>query len=828
MPEKAEVLSCKYCNDTFQRKGHLQRHMLRHSGMKPFSCGTCSKSFSRRDTLLRHEAIHDQDQSQQSHSRKALQACLPCAQAKQRCDGKLSCARCERKGFHCEYNNEPRRGLGPAVSRTKNTRSNEALFSSDEYQGCTSTSATLPTASVSTTPVSQGPGALAAQPSIPLAAPTTSNNSLSDEMHRLGWLDHVFSADSASAEEYDLFTDFCLPDSVPTDEARFDPSLPSRWTIQDLECPTETLCSLRTSDRGSIAALETTERAISNTFAADTHPALEVAVPQSHNTSGTTLPPTLDDFLAFPTLLYDDVQCASVEIFGHVSQISSKAYEALHAFYVAERGYDDLLFPDCQLLTAFVDLYLEHFDPHLPFLHQTKMESEDLSWVLLTAVAAIGGQYSEVKDASRITAVLRTLLQRATNSKPCQLSSKPPDISLVQSVLLRDIGSMFSGTPLNQTVLQHEKSLLVTLCRSLITPDVFSKPAEPTVQQNSDHEWRAWLEDEEMVRLMHSVYTLECFQLVFLDLRPSFKLTELTQRLPCNDSAWRCRDAKRWRELDQKQGGSVSQRRHESLLCRTGILSLYAAERDILDHMQSSRLLQSLIRSESRSDAQAKDTYSIRRTLLSLGAFEDDVKVLDTIIDDNMVPRLSSGPELAHGGHDPIIHVVAIQREIPLRIIYSSVGWQVDSAEMERCRARLRIHLRRNLGTARSCLWHAAQIYSLSRNLRFTACHFSLSLCIAVTYIFLYDQIVQLPSPQGELILLDKLVQKSQVDAWVESVDDSRVHITGIGILDNYESSRRLLLDAEAVLRSQKSWQTFAEALARTFAQMSQGQQPHI
>ncbi|OBR07633.1 hypothetical protein CH63R_09154 [Colletotrichum higginsianum IMI 349063] len=193
-----------------------------------------------------------------------------------------------------------------------------------------------------------------------------------------------------------------------------------------------------------------------------------------------------------------------------------------------------------------------------------------------------------------------------------------------------------------------------------------------------------------------------------------------------------------------------------------------------------------------------------------------------------MVPRLSSGPELAYGGHDPIIHVVAIQREIPLRIIYASVGWQVDGAQMERCRARLRTHLRRNLGTARGCLWHAAQIYSLSRSLRFSACHFSLSLCIAVSYIFLYDQVVQFPSSQGELIRLDKLVQKSQVDAWVKSVDDSRVHITGIGILDNYESSRRLLLDAETVLRSQKSWQTFAEAMARTFAQMSQGQQPHF
>lgn len=41
-------LKCAHCGDTFQRKGHLQRHLLRHTGSKSYRCSSCSKSFSRR------------------------------------------------------------------------------------------------------------------------------------------------------------------------------------------------------------------------------------------------------------------------------------------------------------------------------------------------------------------------------------------------------------------------------------------------------------------------------------------------------------------------------------------------------------------------------------------------------------------------------------------------------------------------------------------------------------------------------------------------------------------------------------------------------------
>ncbi|KAI4244163.1 MAG: hypothetical protein L6R40_003147 [Gallowayella cf. fulva] len=45
---------CEHCNKNYLHAKHLKRHMLRHTGQRPYSCGLCEDTFSRSDILKRH------------------------------------------------------------------------------------------------------------------------------------------------------------------------------------------------------------------------------------------------------------------------------------------------------------------------------------------------------------------------------------------------------------------------------------------------------------------------------------------------------------------------------------------------------------------------------------------------------------------------------------------------------------------------------------------------------------------------------------------------------------------------------------------------------
>ncbi|KAJ5094042.1 hypothetical protein N7456_009903 [Penicillium angulare] len=57
-PHVERQFTCTYCQRTFRRLEHLQRHTRRHTNEKPFAC-RCGALFSRRDLLRRHERIVD-------------------------------------------------------------------------------------------------------------------------------------------------------------------------------------------------------------------------------------------------------------------------------------------------------------------------------------------------------------------------------------------------------------------------------------------------------------------------------------------------------------------------------------------------------------------------------------------------------------------------------------------------------------------------------------------------------------------------------------------------------------------------------------------------
>lgn len=55
-PEGSVLYQCPECLMKFSDKSHLDRHMLKHTGIKQFACPKCNRPFGRKEHLTRHLA----------------------------------------------------------------------------------------------------------------------------------------------------------------------------------------------------------------------------------------------------------------------------------------------------------------------------------------------------------------------------------------------------------------------------------------------------------------------------------------------------------------------------------------------------------------------------------------------------------------------------------------------------------------------------------------------------------------------------------------------------------------------------------------------------
>lgn len=137
----------------------------------------------------------------------------------------------------------------------------------------------------------------------------------------------------------------------------------------------------------------------------------------------------VDAPLHFPEVDPTSLADADLEDFAHVDALTSERIEAITQLAdEIQQGphhppFTNLKLPPQPILNAWVQLYFEYFHPVFPILHKSTFASPDIPPLLVLAVAGIGAQFSNLKNARTFARGIHELVRRQSSSQVCPVST---------------------------------------------------------------------------------------------------------------------------------------------------------------------------------------------------------------------------------------------------------------------------------------------------------------------------------------------------------------------------------------------------------------------
>ncbi|KAG5982646.1 hypothetical protein E4U55_001626 [Claviceps digitariae] len=236
----------------------------------------------------------------------------------------------------------------------------------------------------------------------------------------------------------------------------------------------------------------------------------------------------------------------------------------------------------------FIDQYI-HFHQHIPIVHPSTLRIIDAHPGLAACMCCIGACYSKrvaLSDVQEMMEALWTAMER-----DCRVMSKDSmhdadiaeatesSIQELQAVLLTSILHLVNGTPQQRQRALQISPMMAAQARRLGLlglsgdPSVYSvlhhstKPGGGDPNKVDQFDWTTWIVQELRIRLMHGLLAYDAMvELLSSAAMAQYHPSEIHVPLPCDDEPWHaacaadCTAALGLSEQDPSSGAGVAQR----------------------------------------------------------------------------------------------------------------------------------------------------------------------------------------------------------------------------------------------------------------------------
>ncbi|GAQ43380.1 hypothetical protein AKAW_03266 [Aspergillus niger] len=547
--------------------------------------------------------------------------------------------------------------------------------------------------------------------------------------------------------------------------------------------------------------------------------------PHAHRFCCTLFPETRPD---------EDVIAA--ENCGHVRPIADNLYRQICDFWKSQQCSSCASpFISLSFLNAMVQLYFEHHDPWMSFIHPSSFDTEDASWVLILAVASIGCQYSNVERSELYVLGLQDLLQKAL-PKDATETIALDQMTLAQCLLLRNTALLFSGYEDEILTSQYQRNMLTSVAKS-----VSANVAEsiPSLDDLDPYErWRRWVGLESQRRVVYCIYVIECCYWIFKDAPSSMTLDDFKIALPCRDKLWTS-NFEQWQECLPTRPESKDRPSLKTAFSNPDLLDNLLNDNSGLSNLvilltfnvEERRLLRSTqpwFAADMATGLNERKLYKWPDELVSFRTALDD-KCDPTIKRFSMLtPIVNNAPTFLK----VMFHVTNILRRTPLRCLYALSGWQVTVDQMTAAATSLSHWMQQNPTLAREALLQATTLFGVLYDETTGPGSHHLAFLTAGLYIWAYCIVGGEDSATGangtrkisqRPLRPDKGVPDDVKNSWIQSTLEAPVYVKGVGILNGPESAIRVLKGFRLALSSHRSWPSLRHGLIYSISEVIDG-----